>query len=269
MAYIENHCRMVSRTTDDYARMALTGCIAVTESASWPGYDRLTAEAFDDYFHHLTEVETARAAKFGIHHYTWIGLNPRESENRKLAGRVLQLIPRYLDHPTALGIGEIGLNRVTRNEFDTFVEQLELASDLKQLVLIHTPHMEDKDKGTILTLKALREHADLPSDRVLIDHVEEHTIEPVLDAGFWAGISLYPVTGSSPERGVDMIERYGPDRLVVSSSGDWGVSDPLAVPKLMREMRRRGHPEELVRKITFDNPARFLGQSPKFDLRHA
>jgi hypothetical protein len=29
-------------------------------------------------------------------------------------------------------------------------------------------------------------------------------------------------------------------------------------------MRRRGHPDTLIRQIVWDNPATFLGQSPKF-----
>ncbi len=61
---------------------------------------------------------------------------------------MLKRIPKFLDHPTVLGIGEIGLNRVTRNEIDTYTEQIELALAHKQLILIHTPHLEDKLKGT-------------------------------------------------------------------------------------------------------------------------
>ena len=37
-------------------------------------------------------------------------------------------------------------------------------------------------------------------DRVIIDHVEEHTAPLVLDSGFWAGITLYPESKSSPAR---------------------------------------------------------------------
>ena len=55
-----------------------------------------------------------------------------------------------------LGIGEIGLNRVTRNEIDTYTEQVELALAHKQLILIHTPHLEDKLKGTRISVDVLR-----------------------------------------------------------------------------------------------------------------
>ena len=74
-------------------------------------------------------------------------MNPKESDNRVLSREVLKRIPKFLDQPTVLGIGEIGLNRVTRNEIDTYTEQVELALAHNQLILIHTPHLEDKLQG--------------------------------------------------------------------------------------------------------------------------
>ena len=107
---------MVSRTTDDYRAMAMSGCVAVTEPAFWAGYDRPGAVAFVDYFDRLVDFEPKRAAQYGIAHHTWMCLNPKEAEDRALTREILKLIPAYLERPTVLGIGEIGLNRVTRNE---------------------------------------------------------------------------------------------------------------------------------------------------------
>jgi predicted metal-dependent TIM-barrel fold hydrolase len=115
---------------------------------------------------------------------------------------------------------------------------------------VHTPHLEDKLKGTMLIMDALRNQGADPG-RVLIDHVEEHTVRAVLDRGFWAGLTLYPDTKCTPQRAVDIIECYGSERIWMNSAGDWGHSDPLAVPKAQMEMRRRGHLEELVRKVSF------------------
>ena len=97
MKYIDHHAHMVSRTTDDYAQMALTGCVAVTEPAFWAGWDRSTADGFEDYFRQLTEFEPKRAAQYGIQHYTWLGMNPKESDNRELSREVLERIPPLLD----------------------------------------------------------------------------------------------------------------------------------------------------------------------------
>jgi predicted metal-dependent TIM-barrel fold hydrolase len=264
--YIDHHAHMVSRTTDDYAAMALTGCVAVTEPAFWAGWDRSTVDGMTDYFRQLVDFEPRRAAQHGVAHYAWLGMNPKESDNRELSKAVIARLPALLDAPTVLGIGEIGLNRVTRNEVATFDEQVALAADLRHLVLIHTPHLEDKHKGTRVTVDVLRRHSSLPPGRVLIDHAEEHTIEMILDGGYWAGLTLYPQTKVSAARAADMIETYGPDRILVAGACDWGPSEPLAVPKFVIEMRRRRHSEALIQRVVLENPARFLGQSPRFRI---
>jgi predicted metal-dependent TIM-barrel fold hydrolase len=262
--YIDIHAHMVSRTTDDYRRMAMTGCVAVTEPAFWAGFDRMSASVFADYFDRLTDFEPKRAAAYGIDHYTWLCLNPKEGEDRDLAREVLAIIPRFLDRPNVLGIGEIGLNRVTRNELATFRDHVELALEHDQLIHIHTPHLEDKYKGTRVIVETLAADGRIDPNRVMIDHAEEHTAGMILEHGFWAGLTLYPVTKVSPGRAVDMIELHGTDRLCVASACDWGESEPLAIPEFVLEMRRRRHPERVIRKIVYDNAAEFLGQSPKF-----
>ena len=77
MEYVDIHAHMVSRTTDDYLQLALSGCRAVTEPAFWAGWDRGSADGFEDYFRQLTEFEPARAAGYGIRHFTWLCLNPK------------------------------------------------------------------------------------------------------------------------------------------------------------------------------------------------
>jgi predicted metal-dependent TIM-barrel fold hydrolase len=264
MKYIDHHAHMVSRTTDDYAQLALTGCVAVTEPAFWAGWDRSNADGMEDYFRQLTDFEPRRAAQYGIAHYTWLAMNPKESDNRALSRDVLQRIPKFLGLPTVLGIGEIGLNRVTRNEIETYTEQVELALEHRQLILIHTPHLEDKYKGTRISVDVLTRYRDLEPGRVMVDHAEEHTLDMILEHGFWAGLTLYPQTKISPQRAVDVIERYGPDRICVAGACDWGPSDPIAVPRFVMEMRRRRLPEDLIQRVVLENPVRFLGQSPNF-----
>ena len=266
MRYIDHHAHMVSRTTDDYQQLALTGCVAVTEPAFWAGWDRSTPEGFEDYFRQLTDFEPKRAAPFGIQHYTWMAMNPKESDDRALSKEVLKRIPKFLDRPTVIGIGEIGMNRITRNEVATFDEQVELAVAHRQLILIHTPHLEDKLKGTRVSIDVLRRYPTLEPSRVMVGHAEEHTIEAIHAGGYWAGLTLYPQTKVSAQRAVDMIEKYGPDRICVAGACDWGPSDPIAVPRFILEMRRRKLPESLIQRVVFDNPVEFLSQSGKFHV---
>jgi predicted metal-dependent TIM-barrel fold hydrolase len=266
MYYIDPHIHMASRVTDDIERLARTGCVAVGEPAFWAGFDRARAETFYDYFRQLTEFEPIRAARYGIQHYCWMGVNAKEAENVALSREVLGFMPEFLNRPNVLGVGEIGLNKNTKNEATIFVEHLELAAKTNELVLVHTPHLQDKYKGTRMILDMLREDGRFRPERVLIDHVEEHTIEPVMEAGHWVGLTLYPTTKCTPARAVDLIERYGTERISVSSSADWGPSNPGAVMDFIMEMRRRSHPERMVRRMVYENPIAFFSQCARWQF---
>ncbi len=267
MIYIDPHIHMVSRITDDYVRMSRAGCVAVSEPAFWAGFDRGSAEAFRDYFRQLVEFEPRRAASFGIHHMCWLCINAKEAENVSLSREVISIIPQFLDRPGVLGIGEIGLNKNTKNEATVFLEHVELAMKTDELILVHTPHLEDKYKGTRMILDMLKTDRRINPRRVLIDHVEEHTIKPALDAGFWVGMTLYPLTKCTPERAVDLVERYGTDRIMANSAGDWGNSNPMNMPDLIRALRARGHSESIIRKVVYDNPLRFFSQAKRFNFK--
>ena len=264
MKVIEPHIHMIARTTQDYERMARMHCVACCEPAFWAGYDRASAAAFYDYFKHITEFEPTRAAQYGIQHYAWVCLNPKEAEDVGLAREVCSFMPEFFANETVLGVGEIGLNKNTKNEMEAFEMQVDLAVEHDQLIWIHTPHLDDKLKGVRLLLDVMKNRSDIDRERVCFDHMEEHVIKDVLDAGFWAAMTIYPQTKNSPPRVVDTVERFGIDHLMVDASGDWGPSDPATLHDAIVEMRRRGHDEEVIEDLFYNNPCRFLGQNPKF-----
>ncbi len=265
MYIIQPHYHAIARTAQDYERMAYSGVVAVAEPAFWAGFDRDYPQTFLDYFKQIADFEPTRAAQWGIRHFCWVAVNPKEADNLKLSRAVLDRMPEWFDKPTVLGIGEIGLHKSTANECRTFEMQLDLARQHDQLVLIHTPHLDDKLKGTTKILEIL-ENFDIPRHRIWIDHVEEHTVKAVLDRGYWAGMTLYPITKMTSERAVDVIETYGHERMLVNSSADWGPSDPFTLQMCTLECRRRGMSEQDLIEIFHNNPARFLGQNPKFDI---
>ncbi|HAK97542.1 MAG TPA: metal-dependent hydrolase [Planctomycetes bacterium] len=264
MKVIEPHIHMIARTTQDYERMARMHTVACCEPAFWAGYDRTSAQAFYDYFTHITKFEPTRAAQYLIQHYAWICINPKEADNLALAREVIAFIPEFLDKPTVLGIGEIGLNRNTRNEMAVFQEQVELALARDQLIWIHTPHLKDKLNGTRMMLDYLKGRGGVDPERVCFDHAEEHTLGMIRNAGFWAAMTIYPITKNSPGRVVDALEVWGIDHMLVDASGDWGPSDPGTLHDAIFEMRRRGHPEPRIETVFYNNPCYFLGQCPKF-----
>jgi len=267
MKLIDPHIHCVSRTTDDYLYMARSGVVAVSEPAFWAGFDRSSASSFGDYFNHLLNVEPKRAARYGIDHYAWLCINAKEAENVSLAREVIKLIPPLLDHPRVLGVGEIGLNKNTRNEITIFEEQLDIAARHNQMILIHTPHLHDKHKGTSIITSIIKNDGRIAPERVLIDHCEEHTMKMAKDAGFWCGLTIYPVSKVTPARAVDMLQTFGADKVCVNSASDWAESGPSNLTDTMLEFRRRGHSEAEAMDVFYNNPCRFLGQSPKWKLK--
>ncbi len=264
MRIFDPHVHMTSRTTDDYEAMAAAGVVAIVEPAFWLGQPRTTVGSFVDYFNSLVGWERFRASQFGIRHFCTIGLNPKESNNPKVAGEVLAMLPRWLEKDGVVAVGEIGYDDQTEAEDASLLKQLELAGEFGLPVLIHTPH-RDKKRGTINTIEIIR-RAGFPEERVLIDHNNEETLPLVLQTKCWAGHSIYPNTKMDERRMAVLVEKYGDDRIIINSAADWGISDPLKVPKTVEVMRQHGIGEATIQKIVWDNPVAFFAQSGRLDL---
>ena len=266
MMLIDPHAHMISRTTDDYEAMAASGVVAVIEPAFWLGQPRTQVGTFVDYFASLVGWERFRAAQFGIAHYCAIGLNSKEANNAALAEQVLEILPRYLVKEGVVAVGEIGYDDQTPVEDKYYRAQLALAKEFEMLVQVHTPH-RDKKSGTLRSMEVAIEMGVKP-EYVVIDHNNEETVQEVLDRGFWAAFTIYPNTKMGNERMVEVARKYGSNRIFIDSSADWGVSDPLAVPKTARLMLDRGIAAKDVEAICYGNALKAFGQSGQMKEEH-
>ena len=264
MRIFDPHVHMTSRTTDDYEAMAAAGVVVVVEPAFWLGQLRTNAGSFIDYFNSLLGWERFRASQFGIRHFCTIGLNPKEANNPKLSAEVLAVMPRFLSKDGVVAVGEIGYDDQTDEEEACFVRQIELAGEFNLPILVHTPH-RDKKQGTIRSINLIRS-LGFPEERVVIDHNTEETLPIVLESRCWAGHTLYPHTKMDEVRMAALVQKYGSDRILVNSAADWGISDPLKVPKAIDVMRAHGIPDTTIQKIVWDNPVAFFAQSGQLDL---
>jgi uncharacterized protein len=263
MRIFEPHAHMISRITDDYERMALAGVEAVLEPAFWLGQPRTHVGTFLDYFDTLLGWERYRAAQYGIHHFCAIGLNPKEANDDRVNEGVMAELPRYLAKDGVLAVGEIGYDDMTEREEKYFAAQLELARTHGLPALIHTPH-RDKKKGVQRTLDVLRD-VDFPMERALVDHNNEETVGLCIDTGCWIGFSIYPDTKMDEGRMVEVMKRWGIERVIVNSACDWGKSDPLKVARTGQAMRRGGFTDEQVQKVVWDNPIDHFALSGRLD----
>lgn len=263
MRFFDPHIHMVSRTTNDYEAMAAAGVRAVIEPAFWLGQPRTSVGSFVDYFSTLLGWERFRASQFGVQHYCTIGLNSKEANNESLAKEVLELLPRFALKEGVVAIGEIGYDEITPAEDRAYREQLQFAVDYDMVVMVHSPH-RDKKRGIDRSLDVARE-VGVPVHKLVIDHNNEETVDAVLDSGAWAAFTIYPKTKMGSLRMVEVARRYGAERIMVDSSADWGVSDPLAVPKTAALMLAGGIPAEVVEQMTWGNAIEAYAQSGQID----
>ncbi|MDO1499456.1 hypothetical protein Q2T40_04460 [Winogradskyella maritima] len=111
------------------------------------------------------------------------------------------------------------------------------------------------------------EHGLDPS-KVIIDHNNEETVKDVLDKGFIAAFTIYPKTKMGNERMVEVVRKFGSTNIIVDSSADWGVSDPLAVPKTASLMLKRGIAKEDVHKTCYQNALDIFSYNGKMKEEH-
>lgn len=257
--FIDPHAHMISRTTSDYEAMARAGVVAVIEPAFWIGQPRTNLGSYVDYLSTIIGFEKFRAGQFGIRHYCCVGLNPKEANNEALAEAVMEVLPHFAAKEGVVAIGELGYDEQTALEDKYLRLQIEIAKEFDLVIMIHTPH-RDKKRGTMRTMDVLAEHKFNPR-RCVIDHNNEETIREVLDRGYWAAFSIYPHTKMGNERMTELVRQFGPERIIVDSACDWGVSDPLAVPKTAALMAERGIAAEAIRKVSYENALASYGLS--------
>jgi uncharacterized protein len=266
--YFDPHIHMYSRTTDDYDNMSKAGIEVIVQPSFWLGAPRRFVGTFEDYWEHMITFETARAKEFGIEHFVCVSVNPKEAAERPLALDALEAMVSkgYLDRERVVAIGEIGYNLINDLEEEIFIKQMDIASEKNMLTTIHLPH-KNKSEGIRRIEKIIRgdNKKMYVRKKILVDHNVEETIGQTLEMGMWAGLSVYPYTKLSPERAIKIIKKHGTERIMIHSAADWGISDPLSVPLVAREMRRSGEfGAGEIEKVTLYNPYEFFKQSPKF-----
>jgi uncharacterized protein len=270
------HIHMYSRTTDDYDEMSKAGIEVVVQPSFWLGGPRRFVGTFEDYWEHMISFETKRAKEFGIEHFVCISVNPKEAIERPLALDAVDAMIKkgYLDRERVVAVGELGYNLINDLEEEVFVKQMDIAAEKNMLMTVHLPH-NNKPEGMKRIERILLNDDEenkggckYNREKILVEHNVEETIEKTLELGMWAGLSVYPVTKLSPERAMKIIKKYGTERIMIHSAADWGVSDPLSVPLVAREMRKSGEfTKNDIEKVTFYNAYEYYKQSDKFNWK--
>ncbi len=193
-----------------------------------------TSSVLFDHFHKLAEAEVRRGAMNGVNVHVGLGVHPRSINDQ--VDEVLRLLPDYLSHPDVVAVGEIGLDRCTATEERVFRAQLAIEYYPK---VIHTPR-QGKEEAVRKIVAVID---DIGAKDVVIDHIDQATVELALEAGTYIGITVQPGK-TTVDDAVALITTYPDAKFVVNSDMSSQRSDCLAVPRVMHALMIEGYPDQ-------------------------
>ena len=289
--YIDSHCHTHGFPYDAWETIGSTGVAAVVISAGNPHVHREIHDEVPD----LNDVrryweEPIRFSKSAenMHFFkVFVGVGISFMTRVDQWEQALDLIPELLKKSNVVAIGETGIDPV--QYFDmrwpieeqkiVLEEQVRLAKKLDVPFILHTPtpkknrdFLHELAVSEIPNEEYKRYFLDLDMEiinkvgldhkRLVIDHVDETILEYVLEeTDAYIGIGVgQTMRHTNPQYFADVVERHGPDRLMVNSDHVAYVgNDLLAIPKTIRELRRRGVKDLNIRKAVFSNANEFYG----------
>jgi uncharacterized protein len=254
-----------ARDVADLRFFGIAGALCPSSDSVTPASAAAVARAWEQ----LSSRAVRRLRRAGLAAYAALGVHPRRIPWRGLEALLAEL-PDLLGRPEVVAIGEIGLEEGGQREEQVFLRQLAMARDLRLPVLVHTPRM-DKQRLTRRTLALLRE-ADLPPERVLVDHADARTVRMIRACGYCAGISLSASRGPGERGAIEeaarLVASLGPEGLVLDSDAGEGGGDLLALARAADRMAKGGLSEAVIRRVCGGSALAFLGIDPQ-ELRGA
>ena len=218
---------------------------------SWAfGNNIRTEKDLLNYFHaQVASIE--RIQRQGLECRFLAGIHPRNIPVDLDAKDVSKLLMPSLEHPLCLGLGEIGLETGSERECDILQNQLGLVDEIRSLgkkIGIHTPRNR-KAEVTRTLLDLLKDFPGI-HDLTVIDHTTKETLPWILEAGYFAGITVSPMKTSIKDLS-DILSDHSQDldRMMVNSdSGSDFYEDVIMLYR---------HPTigQLVREQILENTA--------------
>lgn len=241
---------------DDLRFFGVAGALAPAGDSAVPA----TRDAVHRSWEALVPGGVRRLVRAGIAGFAAIGIHPRCIPRRGLEALLAEL-PELLGRPRVVAVGSIGLEEGGALEESVFSRQLELASELRLPVIVHTP-WQRKEQVTRKILAMLREHA-LDPERVLVARADTRTVRTIRACGFACALSL-SLGGAEPiDEAVRLVRSLGPEGLVLGSGAGDGPGDLLALPRAAARMTKAGLSAAVIRRVCGGNALRLLGLNHK------
>lgn len=248
---IDTHIHADARTGEDFNKMYLSGIDVAVTCAYYP-YKIDNDTILLNHLMRILNYDTKRASEHGIELKVALGIHPT---NTNVDGKLIyENLYKWIENKNIVAIGEIGLENLTEKEYEIFKKQLDIAQETKTNVIIHTPR---KNKSAVLDeiLEILPQH--ISPEYVVIDHINQNVIEKAIETDYTLGLTVQPKKLDKYEA-INILDNYGFDKFLLNSDISNQPSDPLSVPKTIRELTRQGFKKQEIDKIAFKNAEKFF-----------
>ena len=248
---IDTHIHADARSGEDFNEMYLSGIDAAVTCAFYP-YKIDNDTVLLNHLMRILNYDTKRANEHGLELKVALAIHPT---NTTVDGEIIyEQLYKWIENEDIIAIGEIGLEDLTEDEYRIFKKQLDIAEETKSNVIIHTPR---KNKSEVLDeiLDILPQH--ISPEYVVIDHINQNVVDKVISTDYTLGLTVQPQKMDKSEA-INILNEYGFDKFLLNSDISNKASDPLSVPKTIRELTRQDFDKKEIDKIAFKNAEKFF-----------
>jgi len=248
---IDTHIHADARSGEDFRDMYLSGIDKAITCSYYP-YKIEHELILLNHLNRILELDTKRASEHGIDLKVALGIHPTNTNlNPEI---IFENLYKWIENKDIVAIGEIGLEDLTDTEIDIFKKQLDIADETNTKVIIHTPR-KNKEEVLKVILNIVPEHLD--EKNAVIDHVNQKIIDDVYDNDYMIGLTVQPQK-MDKEEAISILDEYGFDNFLLNSDMSNKPSDPLSVPKTVRELKKLGYKDSEVEKVAFKNAQKYF-----------
>ena len=249
---IDTHIHADARTGEDFKKMYLSGIDTAITCAYYP-YRKYDDAILLNHLERILNYDTKRAQEHGLELKVALGVHPTNTKNINSI-TIYEQLEKWIENNQIIAIGEIGLENLTTSEYLIFTAQLDIAQKTKTNVIIHTPC---KNKSKILNeiLNILPQH--ISPKYVVIDHINKNVIDQVISTDYTLGLTVQPEKMDKQEA-ISILNEYGFDKFLLNSDSSYKASDPLSVPKTIRELKKQNFNQKDIDKIAYKNCEKFF-----------
>ncbi|MDO5815928.1 MAG: TatD family hydrolase [Methanobrevibacter sp.] len=239
---IDTHMHADARSGEDFKEMYLAGIDTAITCSYYP-YKIPHEMILLNHLNRILELDTKRVKEYGLDLKVALGIHPTNS-NVNPDG-IFEKLYEWIDKKEIIAIGEIGLEDLTENEMEIFKKQLDIASETESKVIIHTPRKNKRDVLKVI-LDIVPQHID--ENQAVIDHINPQVI---------CDVTVQPQKMDKFEA-ISILDEYGFDKFLLNSDISNKPSDPLSVPKTIRELTKQGYDKNEIKKVEYLNARKFF-----------